>query len=958
MVKEGYEMKSRGISRGSSLFSDPQEQLRAALTQRDLRAFRRHLNSGSVDIEHCYEYPDYKTCLELACSERGTSEYVKLLLNENADVNKVNDTHAKSPLHFAAETGDVNIIKALLGKDDLDINILSKGNTALHLAIKQIDEIETDDRESRLKDYEDIIELLVKAGIDVNIPDQKNVTPVHSAAKQGLENVVKIMIDYSENPIDLDSYKDRRQKTARTMIQTSFPHLLERLSKNASSKEVVNIHKLFSHLSGHDEDKFLKDFEKIKKTDEFPKLLGDNNGLYTLLQFACNNGMDRAVTVLLENGADPNATAPGNDTKPIAIASCNGYHKILNILLSNSKTSTDAVNGESLLQMAIKEEKNNQHDKNCDYKECIKMLLENTKECNINYLDVKDNTALHYAARSGDQDTVLTLLRKGACIGIRNKFNEPPLADISAKTLETFLDECLTTNSERPNDEDYEIQFDYSFLVPPNNANDRDSIKIPLMDDSNGKINDNDQFLAPETDALLYMTRHSELKPLLKHPVITSFLYLKWQRISCLFYANITFYSLFWLSLILHILFGFNPSDEKSDIATTVAQVTRILTITGLVVLIMRETIQITVSPKKYLKSIENWLELFLIIVTCMIMFRELTPDNPMQELFSIAILLSSAELVLIIGQFPALSTNIVMLKTVSWNFFKFLLWYCILIIAFALSFYTLFRTVKTKDDENGEKVAFDPNKKNDEEEEKETDFFLDPGMSLFKTIVMLTGELDASDINFGLFPVTSHVIFIIFVFMIPIVLFNLLNGLAVSDTQAIKADAELVGHISRIQLISYFENIVLGDMSPYRNAISRIQNCCCWLPGRMCINPRLIISKPFARKICLFPNFLPMAQIGVKTNQLSRIVIFTNDRNKKKQSSDDDVGTTLCCLNDCKQLRMDRKIVKMAKAIVSERMSEGSDMKIIQNELSECKKKLEQFEEMLSKIYESVKIN
>jgi hypothetical protein len=302
----------------------------------------------------------------------------------------------------------------------------------------------------------------------------------------------------------------------------------------------------------------------------------------------------------------------------------------------------------------------------------------------INFLDVKYNTALHYAARSGNQDTVLALLKKGACIGIRNRFNEPPLADMSAKTLETYLDTCLTTNMERPNDEDYELKFNYSFLVPPSNAIDGDACKVPLMDDSNASVSDNDCLLAPETDALLYMTQNSELKPLLKHPVITSFLYLKWQRISCLFFANITFYTLFWLSLIFYILFD-GDLIEKNDLTKGLAHLVEILTWIGLLVLLFREILQAAVSPRLYFKSIENWLEICLIGVTVTILVKDVPNiESIKQPLYAIVILLSSAELVLLIGQFPSLSTNIVMLKTAAWNFFKFLLFYCILIIAFA----------------------------------------------------------------------------------------------------------------------------------------------------------------------------------------------------------------------------------------------------------------------------------
>ena len=54
------------------------------------------------------------------------------------------------------------------------------------------------------------------------------------------------------------------------------------------------------------------------------------------------------------------------------------------------------------------------------------------------------------------------------------------------------------------------------------------------------------------------------------------------------------------------------------------------------------------------------------------------------------------------------------------------------------------------------------------------------------------------------------------FVFLIVVVLMSLLNGLAVSDTGAIQAKAEIVGYISRVETISYTESVLLGEESIY----------------------------------------------------------------------------------------------------------------------------------------------
>ncbi|CAK1578487.1 unnamed protein product [Parnassius mnemosyne] len=854
MTKDSYEMDSNRITRGGSLFgSDPQIQLRKALKNNDYVTFKKIVSYGAVDLEYVYPYPDYKTCLELALSETDRKEFVKLLLQHEVQINKVNEKDGKAPIHLAVENGNLEGLTALLEDDRIDVNIKCKGNTALLMAIKGIQDLD-DNREQNLATYEDMIELLLKAGSNANAPDNKGITPVYSAAKQGLERVVKLILDYSKDPIDLDSYKDIRGRTARYYLNDAFPHLLEKFDALSKQEEIIDIDKLFSYLSRHEEDNFIRDYTKLVKRSEHRPAIAANNGMYTMLQLSTEKGFEKIVGLLLNSGADPNATCSGNITRPIAIACQNGYYKILKMFIDNESTLFDPVNNESLLQITIKGMKLIPKSQKVDFKGCLDLLLKNPKiNTNVNYSDIKNNTALHYAARNGDNDTVLELLRSGACIGLRNKFDEPPLADINSKTLETYLDECITSNSERPSDDDYEINIKYSFLVYPNNSFENELCRVPLMDNENNNIKECDALLAPETEALLYMTRNEELRPLLKHPVITSFLYLKWQRISC---------------------YGVEREQSKSIEALNV--VTHVGAIIGLILLIFRELFQLLVSPTRYLQSIENWMEIALIFVTAWIVGYDSATESTKQQLSAVAILLSSAELVLLIDE---------------------------------------------------DQRPPNPNKTGKQEEDDEEDFFEDPARSLFKTIVMLTGEFDAGSIKFSTFPVTSHIIFIVFVFMVPIVLFNLLNGLAVSDTQEIRADAELVGHISRVKLISYFESVLIG------RAYSKSSKIWSWLPPYLqelqVITPKMLCMKPLAKRI------KPLGKYG---------------------DDYEDIEGGKCCFERCQNYRLERKIVKNAKLVISKKtyVSEFSE---IREKLSLYETKIDNIESTLKKVLDALEM-
>ena len=79
----------------------------------------------------------------------------------------------------------------------------------------------------------------------------------------------------------------------------------------------------------------------------------------------------------------------------------------------------------------------------------------------------------------------------------------------------------------------------------------------------------------------------------------------------------------------------------------------------------------------------------------------------------------------------------------------------------------------------------------------------------------MFVGELEFSDIPIDPDSRISWFSFsflVVFVFFIVVILMNLLNGLAVSDTGIIMEQAEIVSQTTRVETISYMESVLLGD--------------------------------------------------------------------------------------------------------------------------------------------------
>ncbi|TMW41401.1 hypothetical protein DOY81_013519, partial [Sarcophaga bullata] len=128
---------------------------------------------------------------------------------------------------------------------------------------------------------------------------------------------------------------------------------------------------------------------------------------------------------------------------------------------------------------------------------------------------------------------------------------------------------------------------------------------------------------------------------------------------------------------------------------------------------------------------------------------------------------------------------------------------------------------------------------------------FSNPLMAFAKILVMFTGEFDAGSMQLD----TNYMLFLFFVFFMTIILFNLLNGLAVSDTQAIKNQAELNEIICRINLLSRYEKTVFKQTG-----------CSSFVTKRQ---PFRFMCYVFKK---LFPTYTTDVKISIRPNDKNRI--------------------------------------------------------------------------------------
>ncbi|XP_076179323.1 transient receptor potential cation channel family member painless [Ptiloglossa arizonensis] len=826
-------------------------QLLDCLHTKDIRKFKSLVEQSlrrqppSININHAYQDRADETFLDIAC-KNGLPEFVSFLLEKGANVNRVNEAHNRGPIHFATEKGHTDVLRILLDEPTINPNLEAGQQTALHIAVKT-------------KDLR-CAELLLDKGASPNIPNSKGLTALHMAAMKGQRNMVDLILQKSRHALDLDNYKDYNDQTTRDVLQEK----LADVPLPSVQKRGVNVHDLKYYLNANDETNFLKCLSVVQ--DDVV-----NNVAEDLLEMAAQRNFKETIIALLERVKGTGC----NLEKAANLAIQRGSPDILRELLN-----TDIEVGSDLLLNACLElgVPGSEGTENMpDRLECLKLILDR-EDVDVRCTDNKGNTPLHYAARADCLEAVTLLLEKGSYIGHMNAFGVPPVADISVSTLSQYFDDCIQTRKMRTNE--YTIEFDYKSLMPHDVADHTEHRNKRTIDQQKR-----------EMDIFQYIANSSTLKHLLNHPLLSSFLYLKWHRIRYIFYINFVFYFLVYLLLNTYILNTTYQDVDTHQTESTFMKVLRVFTFIAIILLTLREMLQLVLSPCNYLSNFENWLEMLLIFLSYAIF------GGADIQVAAVTILLSAWKLVILIGQHPRMSTDIEMFKTVFRNFVRFLFPYAFLILAFALAFFALFKDSDNSNDNNDS-----------------TNNFQDTAHSLFKTIIMLTGEFDANDIPFTSRPILSHLVFILFVFLIAIVLFNLLNGLAVSDTAEILGKAKLIGLISRVRLIAYIEKVAVN--APFTHGSH------CLLCNDFLYSCR---HKPLAflvKKILLFPNYLKNGKLSIKS--YDNLKAFGNKIYYKKQFDQDSKDKIFPTFD------INPHVIKQAKEIISKRSRESDTEKMI----------------------------
>ncbi|PSN47393.1 hypothetical protein C0J52_11159 [Blattella germanica] len=437
----------------------------------------------------------------------------------------------------------------------------------------------------------------------------------------------------------------------------------------------------------------------------------------------------------------------------------------------------------------------------------------------------------------------------------------------------------------------------------------------------------------PEMYPLFYISHSKKLRHLLTHPVLQIFLHLKWTRIYLAALLNIIFYVSF-VSFLTAYLFsckcegiGFTTykcSPNQTEILWYMVSILNVC-------LTAREVMQFAMLFKQmkmhYVFNLENWLEVGIIITTFAILSGYCS-----KFLMAVTFLLSWTEFLLLWSCFSKPSIYNEMLKKVTLNYLKFLLWFAPLIFAFTFSFYKLYHKEEGFDGEERNETIIAASNESDNssssaECEEDQDFFSDFSLSLLKTVVMMIGEFDASGMDFDH---GSKIIFIFFVFMITIVLVNLLNGLAISDTQEIFLHAKTVTHSSRVKLLYTFENAIFGEPEKEGQSRSRL--------------------KVLQERIILFPDTISDDKLLISIKQSDTTSRYADPRNVKFET---EYEPDKCFIIPIIRIRfgIEKELLETAKNI-----AERTEEKTINDRMQCLEEEMRDIKELLTQIGEKIK--
>ncbi|CAH2985204.1 unnamed protein product [Chilo suppressalis] len=773
--------------------------LHSAVHGGDIKAVELCLRSGA---KISTQQHDLSTPVHLACAQ-GALEIVKLMFTmqpkEKMACLTSCDVQKMTPIHCAAMFDHPDIVNYLISEGS-DINPLDKERRSPLLLAASRAGWRT-------------VHTLIRLGADIQLKDINSRNVLHLVVMNGGR-----LEDFAA------SCKDRCEK--------SLAELLNEKDNTGCSP----LH--YASREGH-----IRSLENLIKLGACINLKNNNNE--SPLHFAARYGRYHTACQLLDSdkGTFIINESDGEGLTPLHISSREGHTRVVQLLLNRGALLHRDHNGRNPLHLAAMS----------GYTQTIE-LLHSVHSHLLDQVDKDGNTPLHLATMENKPNSIALLLSMGSRLSYNNldmsaidyaiyyKFPEAALAMVTHETrakevmalrsdrhpcvtlaliaymprvFEAVQDKCITKANCKKDSKSFYIKYNFDALCPL------------LKDDDGTKKTES----MPKTQkiplpALNAMVAHGRVE-LLAHPLSQKYLQMKWNSYGKYFHlANLLFYCVYLIFVTVYtylLMTNVNPSTavmkrsfnkcegspQNVTLQNSTSNLTRsehnldkilvkssknsidfeamIAMYTSTVAIIVYNTICLVreaynVKQQKwhYLVDPSNLVSWLLYICSTLMVFPTLFGNfNDIQfSAASITVFLSWFELLLLLQRFDQIGIYVVMFLEILQTLIKVLMLFSILIIAFGLAFYILLS--------KGHHLSFNS-----------------IPMSLMRTFAMMLGEIDfvgtyvqpyykaETDIILP-FPMPTFFILGLFMVLMPILLMNLLIGLAVGDIESVRRNAQL----------------------------------------------------------------------------------------------------------------------------------------------------------------------
>ncbi|XP_034025950.1 transient receptor potential cation channel subfamily A member 1b [Thalassophryne amazonica] len=718
---------------------------------------------------------DRSTPLHLACTQ-GAIEVVKLMLSSVdrvEDIINLTDGACQTPLHRATIFDHVQLAEYLISMG-ADVNSIDcKGNSPLMKATscgawRTVALLLLNGANVNVQDKNGCnflhLAILQPKGLEnlpqdvlqrdsvkalLNCEDNEGCTPLHYACRLGVHHAVKNMLGLS-GEVGL-TYKSKDKKSA--------------LHFAAEYGRINTCHRLLETIT---DSRLLNE--------------GDDCGL-TPLHLASKGGHTKVVQLLLRKGALFHSDYKGWTC--LHHAATEGYTKTMDILLSANcklldKTDED---GNTAIHIAAKG----------GHVAAVKRLLSRGAELILNKNDV---SCLHEAVQNGRTDVVITIIDSERCAEALSLFKHDgtkhcPIIDMIEclpESCKHLLDTCVKESDHDQNSPEYHVEYSFKWLQA--------SIAVQKVFYQENKIQ-------PLT-ALNAMVRCNRIE-LLNHPVCQKYLEMKWIAYgSKAHMLNLLLYLLGLLPLT-HIIVTLRPTVNTTENVENVIMVPvsftehshlymcMILVVVMNVYSIVKEVLQITQQRWNYFRDSSNFCDWTSAIFSLLFIIPLMLNSNGTihWQAGAFAVLHSWIGFLLYLQRFDRVGIYVVMFGEIIKTLLRIVMLFLFLMLAFSLAFYALMLNQRE---------------------------FSNVPLSLMQTFVMMVGELNYQNnfldpflSNRLPFSYLTYFIFVNFVLVMPILLMNLMIGLAVGDIAEVQRNAAMKRIAMQIDLHTSLE-----DKLPY----------------------------------------------------------------------------------------------------------------------------------------------